>query len=92
MCVCIVYAYLCQNSILHTFIPSNHIISISERFSMNFYMSIYAAAAVLLGFVTFLRSFLLTRLGVSASRTLHKDLLSSIIRAPMSFFDTTPTG
>lgn len=27
-----------------------------------------------------------------SSKTLHKQLLTNILQAPMSFFDTTPTG
>jgi ABC-type multidrug transport system fused ATPase/permease subunit len=55
-------------------------------------LGIYAAIAIALGFFTFGRSFMLARFGVLASNKLHRDLLTSILRAPMSFFDTTPMG
>ena len=57
-----------------------------------FYLGIYAMFAVTLGVVTFFRAFLLVRFGVQASKTLHGNLLDSVLRAPQSFFDTTPIG
>jgi ATP-binding cassette subfamily C (CFTR/MRP) protein 2 len=29
---------------------------------------------------------------VAASRVLHRTMLSAVLRAPLAFFDTTPTG
>jgi ABC-type multidrug transport system fused ATPase/permease subunit len=63
-----------------------------ERNSRAFYLGIYALAAFTLGFFTFFRSFFLARFGIHASNVLHKNALDSVLNAPMSFFDTTPTG
>ena len=57
-----------------------------------FYLGGYAGFAILVGVFTFYRSYLLCKFGVRASKEMHQNLLSSIFRAPMSFFDTTPTG
>ena len=54
-----------------------------------FYLGIYAMFAVTLGVVTFLRAFLLVCFGVQASKTLHGNLLDSVLRAPQSFVDTS---
>ena len=62
------------------------------RHSQSFYLGIFFGLSVTLGIVTFARSFLLARFGVSASESLHRNLLDSILRAPSSFFDTTPLG
>jgi ATP-binding cassette subfamily C (CFTR/MRP) protein 1 len=63
-----------------------------ENNSEAFYLGIYFMLAVTLGIVTFVRAFLLASFGVRASETLHINLLNSVLRAPQSFFDTTPLG
>lgn len=63
-----------------------------ERQPQEFYLGFYALTAVLLGVFQFFRSWVLARFGVRASNEIHKSVLDSVIRAPMSFFDTTPTG
>jgi ABC-type multidrug transport system fused ATPase/permease subunit len=63
-----------------------------ERHTQAFYLGIYFLFAVSLGIFTFFRAFLLARFGVRASERLHRNLLDSILRAPQSFFDTTPLG
>ena len=57
-----------------------------------FYLGIYAMLAVTLGIVTFARSYLLARFGVRAGEALHEKVFGSILKAPQSFFDTTPLG
>lgn len=63
-----------------------------DKHSQAFYLGIYFMFAVSLGLFTFLRAYFLASFGVQASETLHKNLLNSILRAPQSFFDTTPLG
>ena len=63
-----------------------------KHHSQGFYLGLYFLFAVSLGLFTFFRSFFLVRFGVKASENLHTNLLDSVLRAPQSFFDTTPLG
>lgn len=60
--------------------------------SETFYIVGYALLSVLMGVMTFIRSYGLASFGVRSSFNLHGRVLRSVLRAPMSFFDTTPTG
>uniref|UniRef100_A0A1J3J339 ABC-type xenobiotic transporter n=7 Tax=Noccaea caerulescens TaxID=107243 RepID=A0A1J3J339_NOCCA len=66
--------------------------STSKIYSPGFYIVIYA----FLGFgqvaVTFINSFWLIKSSLNAAKRLHDAMLNSILRAPMLFFDTNPTG
>lgn len=44
------------------------------------------------GIFVFLGTLLLANASIKASRVLHSRLLNNIMRVPMLFFDTTPTG
>ena len=63
-----------------------------ERQSQAFYLGFYALSSCTSGLFVFFRSMSMARFGVTASEELHKGLLVSVLKAPMSFFDTTPTG
>jgi len=68
--------------------PSNY----SNGKSETFYIVGYALLSILLGIMTFIRSYALASFGVRSSFVLHGNVLRSVLKAPMSFFDTTPTG
>ncbi|XP_068923158.1 ATP-binding cassette sub-family C member 2 [Petaurus breviceps papuanus] len=55
-------------------------------------IGVYGALGFSQGFFVLLAGLLSTFGAIHASRTLHTQLLDNILRAPMSFFDTTPTG
>jgi ATP-binding cassette subfamily C (CFTR/MRP) protein 1 len=62
------------------------------RHDMGFYMGIFVALGVASAIFAFMRVLVMLYMGVRASRTLHAELIRTILRAPLSFFDTTPTG
>jgi ATP-binding cassette, subfamily C (CFTR/MRP), member 1 len=63
-----------------------------QKNSQAFYLGIYALFTITLAIFTFFRAYFLAQFGVRASEQLHRNLLDSILRAPQSFFDTTPLG
>ncbi|KAL7855414.1 hypothetical protein AOLI_G00190180 [Acnodon oligacanthus] len=55
-------------------------------------IGVFGALGIAQGLLVFLGTLLLAEGAICASRTLHTRLLSNILRAPMLFFDTTPSG
>ncbi|XP_038065585.1 multidrug resistance-associated protein 4-like [Patiria miniata] len=63
-----------------------------EYENRSYYIRIYAILCGATTATLFLRAFLFFHVFVTASKTLHKQMFGSIIRAPMQFFDTNPVG
>jgi len=61
--------------------------AVSARYLQNL---VYAAGMV--SVFLWLRSYLMMRVGVRASKYLHRGMLSSVFNAPLSFFSATPSG
>lgn len=57
-----------------------------------FYMGIYLLWGVAQGVFAFIGGYLFSVHGARAARQLHHFAMKRVIRAPMSFFDTTPLG
>ena len=61
-------------------------------YSTGAYIGIYAALGVTQALLMFAFSVILTVLGTRSSRIMLKRAMTRVLRAPMSFFDTTPLG
>ncbi|XP_048254075.1 ATP-binding cassette sub-family C member 2-like isoform X2 [Haliotis rufescens] len=57
-----------------------------------YYLGVYCAIALTQAVSVMLNSLLVYVRMVEAAKVTHKNLLDNIIKQPMSFFDTTPTG
>ncbi|CAL9687902.1 unnamed protein product [Knipowitschia caucasica] len=55
-------------------------------------IAVFGVLGVAQGLFVFAATLILANASVSASRILHSRLLSNMLRVPMVFFDTTPTG
>ncbi|KAF9095081.1 hypothetical protein BGX29_009172 [Mortierella sp. GBA35] len=63
-----------------------------EGEDLDFYIGIYCFITLMAVFFTVVRMFWQFYGSLRASRSLYEELLVSIIRAPIRFFDTTPVG
>ncbi|KAG0291146.1 hypothetical protein BGZ98_003124, partial [Dissophora globulifera] len=63
-----------------------------DRVDLDFYIGIYCLISLMAVFLTIVRMFWQFYGSLRASRSLYEQLLVSIIRAPIRFFDTTPVG
>ncbi|XP_056590358.1 ATP-binding cassette sub-family C member 10 [Triplophysa dalaica] len=59
---------------------------------LKFYMTVYGSLAAANTLFTAARAFLFAYGGICAATVVHKRVLSSVLKATMTFFDTTPLG
>ncbi|KAM0251495.1 hypothetical protein ACHAQJ_008163 [Trichoderma viride] len=66
----------------------------SDKFGMSTgqYIGIYAALGAVQAILMFLFSVMLSILGTTSSKVMLREAVFRVLRAPMSFFDTTPLG
>lgn len=60
--------------------------------SIPFFLGIFAFLGGTAALLTFMRTLMTARGGVRAAGSLHEKLLYGVLRAPMQFFESTPTG
>ncbi|KAJ2666002.1 hypothetical protein IW148_001361 [Coemansia sp. RSA 1199] len=73
--------------------PNSSLFYSTAAHSVFYYLLIYGGLGLLGASMSSLQSLLLrTRCTICASTKIHQDMLHSVLRSPMSFFDTTPIG
>ncbi|XP_040281246.1 multidrug resistance-associated protein 4 [Bufo bufo] len=63
-----------------------------EKLDLNLYLGVYAGLTVATIVFGFLRSLLMFHVLVSAAQALHNQMFSSLLKAPVLFFDRNPIG
>lgn len=63
-----------------------------DEHTRNVYLGIYGLLGMLQVIFIFLGALTMAYGTIRSSRSLHYDMLSNILKSPMSFFDTTPVG
>jgi len=80
-------------AVAYTWSTSVHISSLlPSTGSTRFYLSVFAAIALLNSIFTLFRAFSFAYGCIIAAKHLHQSLLTSVLRAPMSFFEANPIG
>uniref|UniRef100_A0ACD5TQI2 Uncharacterized protein n=1 Tax=Avena sativa TaxID=4498 RepID=A0ACD5TQI2_AVESA len=64
----------------------------NHRFSVAIVVGVYAVMATLSCLFAYVRSLLAAHFGLKASREFFSGFMDSVFKAPMLFFDSTPTG
>ncbi|XP_070788596.1 ATP-binding cassette sub-family C member 10 [Pituophis catenifer annectens] len=67
-------------------------ISSNSTLNVNFYLTVYGCIAGVNSVFTILRAFLFACGTIHAATIIHNRLLRRVMKATMTFFDTTPTG
>ncbi|KAF6136410.1 hypothetical protein GIB67_019293 [Kingdonia uniflora] len=63
-----------------------------ESFNASLFIRVYAIIAAVSCVLVLIRALLVTFVGLKTAQVFFKQILNSILHAPMSFFDTTPSG
>uniref|UniRef100_A0A166HEZ9 ABC-type xenobiotic transporter n=1 Tax=Daucus carota subsp. sativus TaxID=79200 RepID=A0A166HEZ9_DAUCS len=64
----------------------------ASSFRPSLFIEVYGIIAVVSLLVVIVRMFFVTTLGLKTAQIFFKQILNSLLHAPMSFFDTTPSG
>ncbi|XP_072032229.1 ATP-binding cassette sub-family C member 10-like [Amphiura filiformis] len=75
-----------------TTFPPPLVINNTDTDNLNYWLGIYGGLAAANSVFTLFRAFLFAYGGLCAARMAHRNLLRSVLGAPISFFDVTPIG